>query len=108
MDIEGCDLKAIHTESCISPRLEEQQKGLHMMTKKDFIKFAQAIKYTYNVPMCLQERGFENSPENAQAYREQLAFTIGEVLEKDNYRFDWSLWNQYIFNQDTFPGEHNR
>lgn len=61
------------------------------MTKKDYVRLAEAIyKMTFPViPM--------DSKDYHEQLRKRVADRIGEALAKENYRFDWKKWDDYIF-----------
>lgn len=70
------------------------------MSKKDYIKFADKIKFINNVPLQFQEQGLKNTPQNVEVLKEFMTWEIGEVLASDNYNFDWSKWTNYIHGKE--------
>lgn len=66
------------------------------MTKKDYILFANSIKYTNNIPMKLQELGLQNTPENVKEYKTELKVFCSGIFRRDNYRFSIVRFSDYI------------
>jgi len=60
------------------------------MTKKDYILLADAIKNTQNL-------SFLDTEYKVKQVKQEVADIIATALAKDNYRFDWDKWDNYIF-----------
>jgi hypothetical protein len=59
------------------------------MTKKDYVLIADAIK-NWNAGWWVKNN------QEAEELRNDIAEMIGSALEKDNFRFDWDKWSNYI------------